>query len=87
MLVQKFVIKGSPQDLDGIHRRLSFPPDKGRLEKYSDTNDLDIPAAVLTALGDKPLNLGTTRLEIEFDGNSEELKESILQRFPKVTVA
>ncbi len=87
MLAQKFIVKGSPEDLDGIHRRLTLAPDKGRLEKFSDINDLSLPEAVLRAFGDKTPDVGTTRLEIQFAGDLGGLKASILQRFPKVTLA
>ncbi len=87
MSAQKFIVKGSPEDLDGIHRRLSLAPDKGRLEKFSDIDDLALPETVLRAFGDKTPEVGTTRLEIEFEGDFAGLKASIVQRFPKVTLA
>ncbi len=46
-----------------------------------------LPEAVLRAFGDKTPEVGTTRLEIEFAGDFAGLKASILQRFPKVTLA
>ncbi len=85
-VIGKFVVKGSPEDLDAIQRRLSFTPEKGRLEKFSDISDLQLPETVVRAFGDQPPQVGTTRLEIEFEGNLPELKASILQRFPKVTL-
>ncbi len=83
----KLVIKGSPEDLDEIHQRLSFRQDKGRLAKCSELADLQLPPQVLAALGDRLPVLGTTRLELEFDGHREPLRASILQRFPKVAVS
>ncbi len=87
MFQHKIVIKGTPSDLDGIYERLSFNQDQGRLVKYSDPNDLHLSPHVLNALGGKPLAIGTTRLEIEFNGSVDKLKGSILQRFPKVNIA
>jgi len=90
MFQHTIIVKGKPQDLDDIFKRLSFPPEHGEIKKYADPGDTPLTDTNIHRLvnpKDGVVTVRTTRLEIRYNGNKERLKQDILARFPKVTVA
>jgi hypothetical protein len=84
------IVKGKPQDLDAIFRRLSFPPAHGEINKYASLADAPLTDTNVHRLvnpQDGVVAVGTTRLEIGYNGDKEKPRQDILAGFPKVTVA
>ena len=83
----KLVIKGPSEDLDAIFNNLGFSPEQGRIIRHGDPSDVSLTEEQNAALlRGKPIFFGTTRVEIEINGDKEQLKQFILKRFPKVSV-
>jgi len=90
MYKHTLVVTGKHQDLDAICRRLSLPPEHGEIKKYADPADARLTDTTVKRLGnpqDGGVRVGTTRLEIGFNGDIEKLKRDILVRFPDVAVS
>ena len=90
MFQHAMIVKGEAQDLDDIFRRLSFPPEHGEIKKYADPADAPLTDTNIHRLAnpkDGVVTVGTTRLEIRYNGDKEKLKQDIVARFPKVIVS
>ena len=90
MFQHTIIVRGKSQDLDDIFRRLSFPPEHGEIKKFADPGDAPLTDTTIHRLvnpKDGVVTVGTTRLEIRYNGNVEKLQQDILARFPKVTIA
>jgi len=87
MFAHTLIVRGSSQDLDAIFNRLHLDPSAGQIVRHGDPADVKLTSEqTRQMLSGKPLLFGTTRLEIRFNGNQEGLKQSILKRFPNVTI-
>jgi hypothetical protein len=90
MFQHTIIVKGKPQDLDDIFKRLSFPLEHGEIKRFADPADAPLTDTNIYRLEnpkDGVVAVGTTRLEIGYTGDKEKLKQDILARFPKVTVS
>ena len=90
MFQHTIIVRGKSQDLDDISRRLAFPPEHGEIKKYADVADTLLTDTNIHRLAnskDGVVQVGTTRLEIRYNGDKEKLKQDILARFPRVTFA
>jgi hypothetical protein len=90
MFQHTIMVTGRAQDLDDISRRLSFPPEHGEIKKHADPADATLTDTTIYRLVNPKggvVTVGTTRLEIGYNGDKEKLKQDILTRFPNVTVA
>jgi hypothetical protein len=87
MFEHTLIVKGSSQDLDAIFSGLHLDPSAGQIVRHGDPADVKLTSEqTRQMLSGNPLFFGTTRVEIRFNGNKDELKQSILKRFPKVTI-
>ena len=90
MFKHTLIITGKHQDLDEVSRRLSVRPEHGEIKKHADPADARLTDTTLQRLANPKAGtsrVGTTRLEIGFNGDKEKLKKDILNRFPNVTVS
>ena len=79
-------VKGDPNTLDYIasHLNLNQP---GRVVRHSDPNDVQITDEQRQLMqGGMKIQFGTTRLEISFNSNIDEIKSFIRGQFPNLTV-
>ena len=59
----------------------------GRVVKLSDPSDVEITYEQRQLMrGGMPIQFGTTRLEISFDSNLDQVKSFIRENFPNLTV-
>jgi hypothetical protein len=80
-------VKGDSEILDFIYGNLILNGQRPRIVKHSDPNDVKkTDEQMQQMLRDQPIMFGTTRLEISFNSNLEQMKEFILKKFPNVTV-
>lgn len=82
----KIIVKGDPNILNYLASNLNLNQ-PGQVVKRSDPSDVKPTAEQLQLMrGGMPIQFGTTRLEISFDSNADQIKAFILQNFPKLTV-
>jgi len=82
----KITVKGDPRILDYIAGNLNLNQ-QGRVVKLSDPKDVKVTEEQEQLMrGGMKIQFGTTRLEISFDSNIDELKSLILEKFPNLTV-
>ena len=79
-------VKGDPNVLNYLagHLNLNQP---GRVEKHSDPGDVKVTDEQRRLMqGGMPLQFGTTRLEISFNNNIDQIKAFLRENFPDLTV-
>lgn len=82
----KITVKGDPNILNYLAGNLNLNQ-PGRIVKQSDPSDVKITDEQMQLMrGGMPIQFGTTRLEIFFDNNVDEIKSFLLKQFPNVTV-
>ena len=59
----------------------------GHVVKHSDPGDVKVTDEQMQLMrGGMPIQFGTTRLEISFDSNIDQIKSFIRENFPNLTV-
>lgn len=82
----KIIVKGDPNVLNYLASNLNLNQ-PGQILKRSDPGDVRVTDEQLQLIrGGMPIQFGTTRLEISFNMNIEQIKSFIRENFPKLTV-
>ena len=82
----KIIVKGDRNILDYIAGNLSLNQ-PGQVVKRSDPGDVEVTAEQMQLMrGGMPLQFGTTRLEISFNSNVDQIKAFLRENFPNLTV-
>jgi len=79
-------VKGDPNILNYLASNLNLNQ-PGRVLKRSDPRDVHVTDEQRQLMqGGMPIQFGTTRLEISFNNNIDQIKTFILENFPDLTV-
>lgn len=82
----KIIVKGDANILDYIASNLNLNQ-PGQVVKRSDPSDVKCTDEQMQLMrGGMKIQFGTTRLEISFNNNLDELKSYFRENFPKLTV-
>jgi hypothetical protein len=82
----KITVRGDSTSLNYIASNLNLNQ-PGRVVKHSDPNDVEITEEQRQLMrGGMPIQFGTTRLEISFDSNLDQVKAFIRDKFPNLRV-
>jgi hypothetical protein len=82
----KITVKGDPNILNYLASNLNLNQ-PGQVVKRSDPSDVHVTDEQRQLMrGGMPIQFGTTRLEISFNSNVEQIKSFIRENFPKLTV-
>lgn len=82
----KIIVKGDPNVLNYLASNLNLNQ-PGQVLKRSDPGDVKVTDDQMRLMrGGMPIQFGTTRLEISFNHNLDQLKSFIRENFPKLTV-
>jgi hypothetical protein len=77
-------VKGDSKDLEAIYTTFKLP--ESRMERQSNPADVSVSNEKMSEiLSGKPMELGTPRLIIKFNGSVERLKKAIQTKFPNIT--
>ena len=79
-------VKGDPNVLNYLASNLNLNQ-PGHVVKLSDARDVHVTDEQRQLMkGGMPIQFGTTRLEISFNNNIDEIKTFLLANFPNLTV-
>ena len=82
----KIVVKGDRNILDYIAGNLNLNQ-PGQVVKRSDPSDVEVTEDQMRLMrGGMPIQFGTTRVEISFNSNVEEIKSYLREHFPNLRV-
>lgn len=80
------IVKGDPNILNYLAGNLNLNQ-PGHVVKQSDPNDVKVTDEQMQLMrGGMPIQFGTTRVEISFDRNIDQIKSFIRENFPDLTV-
>jgi hypothetical protein len=82
----KITVKGDPNVLNYLASNLNLNQ-PGHVVKRSDPRDVRVTDEQRQLMqGGMPIQFGTTRLEISFNNNIDQIKAFLLENFPDLTV-